>query len=259
MPQKSPQNKNDTSWGGVASWYDEYLSNPDSYQEQVVLPNLIRILSLRTGERVLDLACGQGFFSGAMADVGARVEGTDIAKELIEKARARHPRITFGVAPAHLSHTVVKGPYDTIVCVLAIQNIKELSETFETCKKLLVPRGRLIIVLNHPAFRIPQGSDWYFDEKTKKQGRVVNTYLSESSVKIDMHPGAAKKTFTLSFHRPLQVYMKLLSKQGFALTRLEEWISHKKSTAGPRASAEDHARKEIPLFMCIELKLQSVE
>ena len=32
---------------------------------------------------------------------------------------------------------------------------------------------------------------------------------------------------------------------------LEEWASHKISTSGPRAGAENTARKEIPLFMAI--------
>ena len=63
-----------------------------------------------------------------------------------------------------------------------------------------------------------------------------------------------KKIKTVSFHRPLQYYIKLLSKNGFALTRLEEWISHKKSQKGPKQSIEDTARKEIPLFMALEIK-----
>jgi hypothetical protein len=60
--------------------------------------------------------------------------------------------------------------------------------------------------------------------------------------------------FTVSFHRPLQFYFKIFSKLGFAVERLEEWNSNKKSEAGPRAKAEDKARKEIPLFlyMCVK-------
>ena len=59
---------------------------------------------------------------------------------------------------------------------------------------------------------------------------------------------------TVSFHRPLQVYIKALTKAGFVVSRLEEWISHKKSGSGPRQAAEDTARKEIPLFLCIEAR-----
>ena len=115
--------------------------------------------------------------------------------------------------------------------------------------------GRIVLVLNHPSFRIPQGSDWLFENGV--QYRKVGQYLSESKISIDMTPGEKnphKKIKTISFHRPLQYYVKLLSKNGFAITRLEEWISHKKSQTGPRQKAEDIARKEIPMFMCLEVK-----
>ena len=70
-------------------------------------------------------------------------------------------------------------------------------------------------------------------------------------MKIQMHPGDAPDDFTLSFHRPLQVYVKGLRKAGFTVDMLEEWISNKKSEPGPRAAAENKARKEIPLFLLI--------
>jgi hypothetical protein len=38
---------------------------------------------------------------------------------------------------------------------------------------------------------------------------------------------------------------------------MEEWESHKKSQPGPRAKAEDQARKEIPLFLYLEAVKQA--
>ena len=45
------EGKNSTSWGPVAKWYDEYLGQEDTYQAQVILPNLLRLLSIKKGER----------------------------------------------------------------------------------------------------------------------------------------------------------------------------------------------------------------
>ena len=73
----------DTSWGNVADWYDEVVKGDDSYQKKVILPNILRLVTPRKGLRVLDLACGQGFFSHEMAKAGAEVVGVDISKELI--------------------------------------------------------------------------------------------------------------------------------------------------------------------------------
>lgn len=245
---------NTTSWGNVASWYDEYLSDEDSYQQQVILPNILRIVDPQKGQRILDLACGQGFFSAHLAASGAQIMGVDISAELIAtaKKKIRVPNVVFEVSSAHKLGFLKDKSFDTVISVLATQNIKELDETFAECQRVLKPGGRLVLVLNHPAFRVPQASDWQYDEKEKRQGRVIYKYLSEAQVKIDMHPGSHKKVFTYSFHRPLQVFVKWLTKRGFAITKLEEWTSHKKSQKGPRAQAEDASRKEIPLFMCLE-------
>ncbi|MCX6716038.1 MAG: hypothetical protein NT077_03410, partial [Candidatus Taylorbacteria bacterium] len=88
-----------------------------------------------------------------------------------------------------------------------------------------------------------------------KQYRRIDSYLSDGQIEIDMTPGEndpAKKKTTMSFHRPLQSYFKALNKAGFAVSRLEEWISHKKSQNGPRAAEEDRIRKEIPMFLMLE-------
>ncbi len=254
--------KNDTSWGNVADWYDEYLQgegSADSYQRAVILPNLMRMLDAKAGDRIIDVACGQGFFSEEIAAKKADIVGVDISPELIEKAKKRFAekklKGRFIVSPADNLSALEKGSANKVVCVLAAQNIKELDAMFGEAARVLKKGGKFLIVLNHPAFRVPQASDWHFE--SNKQGRVVYQYLSEGVIKIDMHPGAAtkQKQFTYSYHRPLQVFVKWLSKRGFAITRLEEWISHKKSVPGPRAKAEDAARKEIPMFICIEATL----
>ena len=49
-------------------------------------------------------------------------------------------------------------------------------------------------------------------------------------------------------------YFKNLNKAGLAVSLLEEWNSNKVSDSGPRAKAENLARKEIPLFLFMEAK-----
>jgi ubiquinone/menaquinone biosynthesis C-methylase UbiE len=263
--------KNETSWGKVADWYDEYLSNEDSYQKAVILPNVLRVLEPKKGVSIVDLACGQGFFTEEMALLGADVIGVDISPELVAKAEARikaasdkhskHLKAKFIVSPADDLSKIEKASADRVVCVLAAQNIKELDTVFGECSRILKKGGKLVLVLNHPAFRIPKASDWHYEATTTfggapRQGRVVYQYLSEGVFKIDMNQGSTTdKKYTLSYHRPMQVFVKWLTKRGFAITRLEEWASHKKSQPGPKAKMQDAARKEIPMFMCIEATL----
>lgn len=249
----------DASWGKVAEWYDQYLEDgEDTYQRKVILPNLLRLLEINEGEEVLDLACGQGFFSRELARLGAVVTGVDISVELISMARlnlakgATFREPTYYVSPAHQLSFLKDASMDKAVMALALQNIENYQEVLKETARVLKQDGSLYIVLNHPAFRVPQASQWGFDEKRSVQYRRVDRYLSELKIFIQMHPGSRPASKTLSFHRPLQSYFKAFNKAGFAVSRLEEWVSHKKSEKGTRAKAEDSARAEIPLFLFIQ-------
>ncbi len=248
---------NETSWGHVANWYHRHVSeSDDTYHEKVIKPNLLRVLGDVKGKQVLDVACGQGFFSRALEKEGSRVTGADIAPELIEIAKKLGPAsITYLAAPASRM-PLPDETFDAAVCVLALQNIKDLPGALAQVSHLLKKGGTFAIVLNHPAFRIPRHSQWGFDADAGIQFRRTDRYLSESSYQIQMHPGSDPGATTLSYHRPLQLYMKELAKHGFVLAGIEEWLSHRVSEKGPRAEAEDRARKEFPLFLMLNARKQ---
>jgi len=253
------KNKKSTSWGKVAGWYNQLLEEgEDTYQEKVIRPNLLRILGLIKGEEILDVGCGQGYFSRILAQEGAKVLGVDIGGELIKLAKKQAGKNEkYLVLSAERLLGFVNNRFDTVICVLALQNIKDLQSAISEIARVLKPSGRLVIVLNHPVFRVPGVSAWGYDEEKNIQYRRVDGYMSEISQSVDMTQGVKdpnKKKYTWSFHHPLQVYFKAFQKSGLAVVRLEEWISHKVSDKGARKIAEDKARKEIPLFMCIELK-----
>lgn len=251
--------KKSTSWGKVAGWYNQLLEEgEDTYQEILIKPSLLRILSPKPGEEILDIGCGQGFFARELAKAGAKVLGIDVAGELVKLAKEQAGKNeTYLVLSAEKMISLSAGRFNAAICVLALQNIKNLQVALSEISRVLKSGGRLVLVLNHPAFRIPGASSWSYDEKTNTQYRNINKYLSEITQEVDMTQGISdekKKRFTMTFHHPLQVYFKAFAKAGLSVTRLEEWVSHKTSDKGPRKLAEDVARKEIPLFMCLELK-----
>ena len=280
-PVQKPAKKlgeDSTSWGKVADWYDETVEKIGSYQQDLLLPNLLRLMEIRKGERILDLACGQGFFARAFHEAGGKVIAVDISKELIDitqtkfakqnshgQAKQKSPEgIDYHIAPAHALPFLQNESADKIAIVLAIQNIENLNETLAECARVLTAHGKLYLVLNPPASQTPKESSGGFsaeggpasggDESKKKwvQYRRIDRYLSNVNIGIDMHPGRKSGEQTFSFHRPLQTYVKALFKQNLCVRRLEEWSSGKTSQKGPRAEAEDRARKEIPLFLTIE-------
>ncbi|MDO8590658.1 MAG: class I SAM-dependent methyltransferase [bacterium] len=256
--KKNQQSKppKDTSWDKVAPWYDDLIESGDgTYQKDLILPNVLRLLDIKKGEKVLDLGCGQGFFSRQFQEVGAVVTGIDLSKNLIDLAKKHSPKeISFVVSSADKLVFLDSGSVDTVDCVSAIQNMKNVAGVFEESFRVLKLGGRMLIVMNHPAFRIAKRSRWGFDEKSEIQYRRVDEYLSESSAEISTHPGTDSSLATVSFHHPLQFYFKALHKAGFLVSRLEEWNSTKTSQPGARAGAENKARKEFPLFLALEAR-----
>lgn len=253
-----------TSWGNVADWYDRHLKTPTgTYHREVILPNLSRLMGVKKGDTVLDVACGNGFFSRELFHLGANVIAVDIAPELVALAQKQSPKeIRFHVAPAHHMPFVKDASIDVALVSLAIQNMENVKDAFAEINRTLKPGGRMYVVMNHPAFRQPKASFWGYDDMQGKIGepvqyRRIQEYMSESKVKIQMHPGDKPDEITVSFHRPIQYYFKALNKSGFLVGRLEEWISHKSSAKGPKKAAEDRGRKEIPMFLCLEAIKQS--
>ena len=137
-----------------------------------------------------------------------------------------------------------------------MQNIEVARNVIQNAANYLKKGGQLVIVLNHPCFRIPRQSGWRIDEKSKQQQRFVNRYLSALKIPIDMNPGqqAKDQKVTWSFHHSLQDYSQMLEEAGFLIKKIEEWASDKESV-GKAAKMENRARAEIPLFMAILAQL----
>lgn len=266
-PKEQPQ-----GWDGVAHWYDSYLSGPDTFQEKVIAPNVLRMLNIKKGEQLLDLACGQGYFSVLCAKEGAVVTGVDVSSVLIKKAEEAVAKSapfagkdtsvpTYIVASAD-STGLKDSTFAVGLIVLALENIAQTQAVITELSRVLAPQGRAVVVLLHPSFRIPQHADWQYNTKKGVQQRVVDRYLSECVIAIKERPHSgggftAKETktaTTYTYHRSLQWYSKSFRNAGFAITSIEEWISHKNSQPGPKQKIEDVARKEFPMFMALELR-----
>ncbi len=247
---KQPQQ---TDWGNVASWYDQLVGETGSeYHREVVLPGVLRMLAAQKGEKVVDIACGQGVLCRLLAEKGIEATGVDAARDLIDLAKQRGPgSIHYHLADAKELSFLPEAHHDAAGCVLAIQNINPIAPVFTGVSRTLKPRGRFVIAMMHPHFRGPKETHWGWDEKQAAQYRRVDRYLLPRKIPIVTHPGQSHDQYTWSFHKPLEAYIKALRNAGMLVDSIEEWASHKKSTSGPKARAENVAREEIPMFMAI--------
>ena len=242
-----------TDWGDVAEWYDGLVGEEGSeFQQRVIFPGVLRLLDLKPAEQVLDVACGQGALCRLLHQHGAKVSGVDAARSLIALARQRSdPAITYFVGDVRKLDFLPAARFSAAACVLAVQNIDALPPVFDGVARLLADGGRFVMVMMHPCFRGPKYTSWGWDEQKNAQYRRVDRYLLPRKEPIFTHPGQKTGQYTWTFHRPIEQYSTALRKAGLVIDAIEEWPSHKSSTSGPRAGAENTARKEIPMFMAM--------
>ena len=247
-----------THWGEAAEWYDQLVGEEGSeYHRHVVLPGAARLLGTKAGDGVLDIACGQGVFCRLLARQGVRATGVDAAADLIRFANDRNaqvpdgtPKPTYRVGDARDLSFLPENAFGAAACLLAIQNIHPIGPVFQSVARVLRPTGRFVVVMMHPAFRNPKETHWGWDERQNVQYRRVDKYLLPRKVPIVTHPGKGKD-YTWTFHKPIEAYVKAARGAGLLIDALEEWPSHKTSTSGPRAAAENVARSEVPMFLAL--------
>ncbi|CAN5437674.1 class I SAM-dependent methyltransferase [soil metagenome] len=259
MKSKKPSHPNpakpqrNTDWSNVAEWYDRLVGDAGSeYHQHVVLPGTMKLLDPQPKQKIVDVACGQGVLCRLLRERGVEVTGIDAAEPLLQAARQRGPAdIRYQVGDARELDMLAPNSFDAAACVLAIQNIHPIQPLLDGVCRALRDRGQFVIVMMHPAFRGPKETAWGWDDEKKVQYRRVDRYLIPRKSPIVAHPGAAPDVYTWTFHKPIEAYVKAARNAGLLIDALEEWPSHKTSDSGPRAHAENVARKEIPMFLAI--------
>lgn len=243
--------KQSTSWEKAGKWYNKTVGEKGHYYHQhVVIPGVIRLLKIDSRSRVLDIGCGQGVLARALPkDVG--YTGVDLAKNLITFAQQqdKNSKHEYLVADATKRISLPQANFSHAAAILCLQNMEFPGNAIQNASNLLGKNGRFVMVLNHPAFRIPRQSGWAVGEN-KLQYRYENVYMSFQKIPITMHPGEKSSAVTWSFHHPISFYIQSLAEKGFVIETMEEWVSDKESV-GKASKMENRSRSEFPLFLTI--------
>lgn len=251
----------ETAWQDQAQWYDErHGESGDTLHRELVLPAVLRQLAPTPGQRVLDCCCGQGVLGRLLAAQGIASLGVDAAPALIEAATARageHDRFRVGDA-RDLAACLEGERFDHAAVVLALQDLDPIEPVLAGLAAAVATGGRLVLVLTHPAFRIPKHARFGWDEERGIQFRRVDAYLQPRAIPITTRPGAEGGAASTSFHRPLQAYLAALGQSGWGVIGCEELCSPRRGSQGRKAEAEEQAAREFPMFLVLTaIRLES--
>jgi SAM-dependent methyltransferase len=253
------------AWDQNAAFWDERMGEGNDFVEVLTWPPTERMLNLKPGERVLDIACGNGLTSRRLAATGAEVVGVDFSREMIARARRRTAEntggLTFEVVDATNEVALLalgEGQFDAALCAMALFDMAEIDPLMRSLPRLLRPGGRFVLSVLHPCFN--NSHVVQMAEMEDRGGEIVTTY----SVKVSgyMTPSLARGAAIvgqpkpqLYFHRPLQVLLGAGFKAGFVLDALEErsFPANHPHTRSPLAWGGNFS--EIPPVLVARLRL----
>ena len=144
-------------WNRNAPFWDERMGEGNTFHKTLIEPTQERLLNVHSGQRILDIACGNGQFARRLARLGADVLAVDISERMIERARARTTepgdRIEFRIVDCTQADALLglgEKQFDAAVCTMALMDMAAIRPLFTALAKLLKAEGRLVFSVLHP-------------------------------------------------------------------------------------------------------------
>jgi 2-polyprenyl-3-methyl-5-hydroxy-6-metoxy-1,4-benzoquinol methylase len=255
------------AWNANAAMWDERMGEGNDFVETLIWPPTQRLLALRTGERVLEIGCGNGLYARRLAALGADVLATDFASEMIALARARPVsatgRIDYRVLDATDEAALLglgERSFDAAICMMALFDMSEISPLLHALARLLRPDGRFIFAIMHPCFNNP--SVIQMGEQEDRAGRVVTTFsvkISRYMTPFSARGAALREQFKphIYFHRSLQDVLGAAFAAGFIVDALEERAFPPDHPPGRHPFGWGANFSEIPPVLMARLRLLS--
>jgi len=220
-------------WDEKAEFWDQlHGDDGNRYHRELVSPAVERLLALRPGEQVLDVACGSGVMARRLAALGANVTAVDFSAAMIERAKSRKQvrgnPVVYQVADAADEHALAalgEGAFSAVTCTMALMDMHAIAPLYRAVVRLLKPDGRFVFATAHPAFNSNMPA--FLAEEDIIEGQIVRNYFIKVAGYLNIPPmlsaGArGEPTPHYFYHRPLSELLGEAFKAGLVLDALEE-------------------------------------
>ena len=166
----------------IASKYDRMNHGMSLGIDRQWRKRFVRTLASRlsSGAKVLDLACGTGDLTKALAQRGWQVTGLDISAEMMEVGKGKcaglAPQPAFVLGSAE-SIPFADASFDAVTIAFGLRNFDHRSQCLQEIRRVLKPGGTLAVL----EFAVPKNRLWrglylfYFKHAMRLVGRLVGS------------------------------------------------------------------------------------
>jgi SAM-dependent methyltransferase len=260
---RSPNEENRMAWEANAEVWDAKMADQgNDFVNVLQWPVIQPLLNIRPGQKILDIACGNGLFSRRLAALSADVTAVDFSAELIRLAKTHacdgiHYRV-MDVTDESTLLTLGNHVFDSALCNMALFDIADIRPIYHALPHLLKPGGCFVFSLAHPAFNnassVHVAEEWDDAGIKRRYSVKVSRYMTPYHAEGVALRDQPKPQFY--FERPLQYYLKLGFENGFVLDGFEE-------RAFPEGHPQPHPLawggnfSEIPAVLVVRLRVEN--
>ena len=260
-----------SEWDKAAKWWNEEAGDFGVWHQQNDIdPIFFKLLGDVKNKKVIEIGCGNGYFSRLLAKKEAKVTAIDLSGKLLDFAIAREETRPLGIKylirDAANLRGIRSGSFNIVLANMSLMDIADTKNAIKEASRVLKRGGRFIFSILHPSFCnfrqqwvvIKEGGKKYF-------ARAVSQYSSSVAEKRTLWASGVKATH---HHRSVETYFRYLKSANFLISDFEE-INTKKPVI--KAKKEDSdvkfrrskyatlkekkmkevAVKEIPIFLII--------
>src|SRR4030095_3892551 len=137
------------AWDLNARFWDDRMAEGNDFFISLIWPSVERLLCPLPGEKLLDIACGNGLTSRRLAKAGATVIAFDFSEEMIRAAKTRPSdnQIDYRVldaTDADALRALGSRTFDGALCNMALMDLSDTRPLMNAMASLLRPGGRFV-------------------------------------------------------------------------------------------------------------------